>query len=231
MKKFLLDDKEIKYEITRKNVKNINIRVKPDSVVYISANSSVSERYIQELLLKNKEFILKALRKFESQHQNSDSLSEIRYLGQKYPVEIKNLPGETVLFMNGRFTVKTPAQLPEGEKHIRSLIEEWKLCRCREYFSRIYLDVYQSFSVHGYHLPMSQISIKNMKTRWGSCNVKNANLSINSKLIEYPEGCIYAVFYHELMHMVHHNHSEDFYRDLTAICPEYRRWDYILKDK
>jgi hypothetical protein len=44
IKKILLNNREVEYELERKRVKNINLRIRSDGSVYVSANSAVPER-------------------------------------------------------------------------------------------------------------------------------------------------------------------------------------------
>ena len=58
--------KKIKYILERKQVKNINLRVRPDGSVRVSASSRIDTSYIDDFVLSKVEFILKALEIFES---------------------------------------------------------------------------------------------------------------------------------------------------------------------
>ncbi len=56
---------EIEYNLSYKNVKNINLRIKPDGSVNVSANRLIPQRVIDEFVLSKAEFIFKAIKKFE----------------------------------------------------------------------------------------------------------------------------------------------------------------------
>lgn len=56
---------EIKYNLSYKNVKNINLRIKPDGSVNVSANRFIPQKIIDEFLLSKAEFIFKTIKKFE----------------------------------------------------------------------------------------------------------------------------------------------------------------------
>ena len=57
----LLDEKKVQYNLERKKVKNINLRIKPDGSIYVSANNLVSQEKIEKFLIEKSEFIFKAL--------------------------------------------------------------------------------------------------------------------------------------------------------------------------
>ncbi len=70
-----------------------------------------------------------------------------------------------------------------------------------------------------YNLPYTKLTVRRMKTRWGSCSSRN-NISLNSSLIFLPEALIRYVCLHELVHTVHKNHSQVFWAALTGILPD-----------
>ena len=74
-----------------------------------------------------------------------------------------------------------------------------------------------------------RITIRNQKTRWGSCSSKG-NLNFNCLLMLFPDDVINSVVVHELCHRKHMNHSAAFYAEVEKIFPEYRRCQKWLKE-
>ena len=64
-KEIVLNGKRIEYELQRKDVKNINLRIKADRTIFLSANPRVSEQIIEEFIESKSEYILKALDHYE----------------------------------------------------------------------------------------------------------------------------------------------------------------------
>jgi len=62
----------------------------------------------------------------------------------------------------------------------------------------------------------NKLSLKNIKSRWGSCSRKN-NLNLSIHLMRLPDHLIDYVILHELVHTVHHNHSKQFWAMLDKV--------------
>ena len=75
----------------------------------------------------------------------------------------------------------------------------------------------------------ARISIREQKTRWGSCSSKG-DLNFNWRLILAPEEVLDYVVVHELAHRREMNHSKAFYAIVESVLPDYRRAQKWLKD-
>jgi predicted metal-dependent hydrolase len=77
---------------------------------------------------------------------------------------------------------------------------------------------------HG--LRVTRISIRNQRTRWGSCG-RDGHITLNWRLVLMPDAVRDYVLIHELMHLRRLDHSPAFWRLVEAACPDYRdarRW-------
>ena len=74
----------------------------------------------------------------------------------------------------------------------------------------------------------NKVSIRNQRTRWGSCSSKN-NISLNMKLLHLPDQLIDYILLHELVHTRVKNHSKDFWNELETVVPNARTVDQQLR--
>ena len=86
VRKIQVGEKIIEYNLIRKNVKRINMRVKLDGTVWISANDSEPISKIEAFIIKNADEILKFI---EDIKNLKELTNEIYILGEKIPVIIK----------------------------------------------------------------------------------------------------------------------------------------------
>lgn len=85
---------------------------------------------------------------------------------------------------------------------------------------------------HGFQI--KDIRVKDMKTRWGSCSSKG-NINLNLHLMRLPGHLVDYVIFHELVHTIHPNHSEAFWKELDKfagnskkLSKETRSWGSVL---
>ena len=78
-------------------------------------------------------------------------------------------------------------------------------------------------------LEYGRITITSAKTRFGSCS-SSKNLSFSYRLMLYPEAAIDYVVVHELAHLVHMNHSKNFYDLIAKYLPDYKEYRRMLKE-
>lgn len=81
-----------------------------------------------------------------------------------------------------------------------------------------------------YNFSYKRISIKNQKTRWGSCSSKG-NLNFNYKIALLPDELVDYIIVHEICHLGQMNHSEKFWELVAKTIPEYKKHHRTLKSR
>jgi predicted metal-dependent hydrolase len=104
---------------------------------------------------------------------------------------------------------------PEIERKLRIEAKEY-LTEKTEYYARIM------------GIKYGRITITGAKTRFGSCNNKG-DIAYSYRLMLFPEKAREYVVVHELSHILHFNHSIDFYREIERIFPDYKERKRLLK--
>ncbi|MEO8523061.1 MAG: SprT family zinc-dependent metalloprotease, partial [Acidobacteriota bacterium] len=81
-------------------------------------------------------------------------------------------------------------------------------------------------ALHG--LKVAGISIRNQRSRWGSCS-RHGRIALNYRLLQMPPAISDYVLLHELMHLREQNHSRRFWRQVAQVCPAFREAERWLK--
>lgn len=221
------DGSEIQYELTRKPVRNINLRVKEDGTLRISANSRVSAARVEEFIISEQGFISRALDRIRARSEKSASTAELlKWLGAEYPVRVFSSGRECAVLEQQEMRVFTRDPQPE---HVQEMLRGWLAENFTQLCRELNGEVRRSLEESGQKPPPTRIAIKDMKSRWGSCTWAKGHISINFRLYAYPRDTVLSVFWHEYAHYWHHDHSARFYAFLEEHYPEYRRWNSLLK--
>jgi len=224
--------KVIEFELYRKNVKNVNVNVKPDMTVMISANEKVPVEFIMNFVKSRAPWILKNIKYFKKTQPYENSKEYVsgetfKYLGKQYRLKVFVSEKEEVKYFRGfiHLYVKDKTNYERKEK----LMETWFKQRSEVVFDESLDRVYPLVEKHGILNPT--IMIKVMKARWGSCIKDKNTILLNHELIKAPKYCIDYVVLHELIHFIEGNHNKDFYNLMTVLMPDWRDRKEILDEE
>lgn len=227
----LLGDRTVAYELIRKKVKNINLRIYPDGKIKISAGSKVPIETIEAFIRSRTAFIIGALDRYKVAEENAP---KERSFEDNDSVRLFD-EGLTLKIKEGK---KNRAERCENELWIivrdktdRAIIEKTLDSFFKQELAKkidvVLPEVHKRFEEFDVDLP--EIKIRRMKSRWGSCNTAKKIITVNLALAEYPLDCLEFVLAHELSHLVHPDHSKQFYATLTAIMPDWKERKNTLR--
>lgn len=225
-------NEEIKFTLTRKDVKNINLRVNPNLEVLVSANDSVPLDFIKGFVLSKAKWIENRLDYYKKTQDIKQGEKEyvsgeaFRYLGRQYRLKVFESDEERVKYYRGYIHLYIKRLKDFNKKEL--LIEKWYEERSQIIFKDSLDRMYER--VKSYDIEYPQLDIRKMSSRWGSCYSENKKIILNSSLIKAPKDCIDYVVLHELIHFKYKNHTNDFYRLLDILMPDWMEKKKILDE-
>lgn len=104
---------------------------------------------------------------------------------------------------------------PGFDKRLRAIAAAELPARCAELAGQ-----------HG--VTISRVTIRNQRSRWGSCSPSGA-IALNWRLVQMPPFVSDYVILHELMHVREPNHSRRFWREVAAVCAQWREAEKWLR--
>ena len=226
------EGKQIPYELERKNVKNLNLHVRRDGSVYVSANKLVPVEQVDAFLESKVSFILNAQKRFAEQAQYRPQPKQY-VSGETFYIQGRGLRLQVVQAAKDQISsdgvhlylqVRDPMDFEKKKRMVSRFIDQ----QCRQVFGEIVAEVYPIFQKYGVAMPT--LRIRDMETRWGSCLAKKGIITLNKRLLEAPRHCIEYVVTHEFCHFIHPNHSKQYYAFLTMLMPDWRERKKVLDE-
>lgn len=221
----IVGNAEINYKTIRSRRKTITLIVDPEEGVIVRVPERLTDSQIREIVREKFNWIIRKqeeLKKIKSVNVKEFINGEkLPFLGQLYKLEVIETVGTrgvSVALKDGKFQIKVPSNLKcenRREEIKRRLVEWYKKEARTKYKERV--EHYRKKLGVSYN----KISIRDQKTRWGSCSNKG-NLNFNWRLIMAPPPILDYIVVHELAHFVHANHGDDFWKLVESVIPDYR---------
>lgn len=219
----------IPFDILFLNRKTMEIAVHPDQRVVVKAPSGTDIEIIKERLIKRARWIKRQQNYFGQFAPRTPARWYVGgethlYLGRQYRLKIGAGEINQVKLVKGFFVITVNGdQAPE---HVKPLLDKWYAQKASDRFQEILDRCLPEFQRMGISAP--KLSIRRMKTRWGSLSPKGT-LTLNVELIRAPKECIEYVITHELCHLKHRQHDASFYRLLEQRMPDWERRKHKLE--
>jgi len=207
-------------EIIKKDVKHFNLKVKPNCEVILTAPTNSNRRDIEYILKKRANWIDRQIAFFDEHRERYIkeyvSGENFCYLGRNYRLKVIESLDEEIKLQKDYLQIFVKDRADYTKK--QQLIKEWYTQKAKIHFQKA-IEKYKPIVKK----EITTLRIKEMKTRWGSCNPAKGYINLNLKLIEKPTECIEYVVFHELAHLIHPNHSVKFYNYLSLYMPDWKR--------
>jgi len=219
------DGQAIHFIIHRKKVKNVNLRVYHDSSIIVSAHENVPYDLIEKFIYQKAPWIIKNINRFDRKRcldweKNCRDGDYLQYLGRQYRLIVNpSMSEDSVLLGEGEillFVNKVDDVAAKGE-----LLDAWFKRQAKIVFQDALDRMLSLFNCHS-KLERPKLTIRTMKTRWGSCSWNKQKITLNTRLIAFPLECIEYVVLHELVHFIHQRHNHAFYDFLSSMMPEWK---------
>lgn len=233
-----LNEYTFECEVTYKRIKNIIIKFKDKDTLLVSSPKYISERKLIKEIESMSKWIIKNREKLELKNdyklakELNETDKEYYYYGIRYDLKFTcDLDKyNEMINSNNKFIIAGNASINNDEKYILAYTGNKKWIKdLSKYEKDIFFDKIKFYfskelnELKNYNLPVSKIKIKTLKSAWGICHTVKKEITLNRRLVNHKEECLRYVIIHELCHLVHANHSKEFYKIIESVMPEYKR--------
>ena len=209
--KYDFDDFIVDVVIINKKIKNIYFRVDEESRLVITCPKYMNEIDIKNMIKKNEKSLKKMI--IKSLKRKKDS-GKFKYLGKSYEIIfVSNL--DKVGFKEDKVYTKDLDSLEQFVKQESMHVFTGEIGICEKCFA---------------NLPQFSLKVRNMKTRWGVCNTRKKQITLNTKLLGYELWIIDYVIIHEMCHFFEGSHNKNFWNLVGQACPKYKEARKALRE-
>jgi hypothetical protein len=216
-----LGEHNIDYNLKRSKRKTLGMTVNSKGHLIVTAPDYIPLDKVEEVLRKRKGWILEKMEEKACNLQIQPkrkfiSGEAIHLFGKQYSLKIieSNYLGFEKKIDQLIFKMEDTSQ---AEK----IVSGWLLTEFKDLIAIKTEECLEIFNKrHSLELSPT-FKVRKMSKRWGSCTSEGVIL-LNPKLVAASVECIEYVIFHELSHLLHEDHSEDFYRVLKGSCPNYK---------
>lgn len=209
------------------NYKNLTLKVlPPHGSIRISApkyaTKSAIVAFVENHLPKIEQMQDEVKRRYQDQIKRYET-GEIHYLwGQGYPLKVVEQTGPSSCQLKDDMLLLT-IKPGMGQAERAQLMTAFYRQALKDQLAitgpkmMAHMDVWAN-----------EFRVKQMKTRWGTCNIQKKRIWITLNLVIAPLICLEAVVVHELVHLIETNHTKRFYQLMDAYFPKWQEANAIL---
>ncbi len=223
MNKFYIvkvNDKLIPIQIIKK--KKINkITIKPDPLkgqIVVSTPKYSTYNFAMSFVKKHIDWVHDIFDEHKKQNSIAD-LKTITLAGKEYHINYQEKDINKIKIIDNTIYI-TCNNIEKGQTMFFNKIK--KLAKAE--ITKVVDNFCQELGVS-----YNRISIKDTNSRWGSCS-KEKNLNFSWRIVLAPEFAFHSVCAHEVCHLLHMNHSQEFWQCLEKLCPNYKEGHKFMEE-
>ena len=225
MNKITIENIDI--ELVRKKIKNIHLTVyPPDGRVRLAVPVHISDEAAKNFVVSKLSWINKQRKKYSTykpQPEKEFVSGEIHhFLGEEYVLNVIETTGKQhVELNNNKFMdmyVRKGSTIVKREK----ILTEFYRDNLKEMIPP-YIEKWEKIM----GVTVNEFGVKLMKTRWGTCNVRDKRIWINLELAKKNPKFLEYILVHEMVHLLEKSHNQVFKNYMTKFLPNWKN----LKDE
>jgi predicted metal-dependent hydrolase len=221
----------IPIQVIRKPIKNLHLAVyPPKGRVRVSAPLQATDDNIRLVVVTRLNWIKQQQAQFQAQPrqpQREMVSGETHYLwGQGYLLEVIERHGRHEIIIKNNKTLQLFVNPGTSTPNRIRVLNEWYRQQIKQQIPNL-LNHWQPIIGE----QVADWGIKKMKTKWGSCNIKQRRIWLNLELAKKPLDCLEYVVVHEIVHLLERYHNHTFKAYMNQFLPQWRLRQDILNQE
>lgn len=220
----------LEVQVVRKEIKNVHIGVyPPNGRLRVAAPSHLSDDNVRLAVIAKLGWIKKQQASFLAQPRQSQRemvTGESHYLwGHRYRLEVIERHGKHELIVKNSHKLLLAVSPGTTRANRELVLNHYYRATLKE---RIPDLIAKWEPIIGRHV--AEWGIKQMKTKWGSCNIHAKRIWLNLELAKKPPECLEYVLVHEMVHLLERHHNQPFLAYMDKFMPQWQHARHVLND-
>jgi hypothetical protein len=212
---------DICFELERSGRRTLGITVRADGSVVVRAPQSADLPKIEERVRKRASWIIAQQARAERYRPRTpprtfEEGETHLHLGRQYRLSVELGLAQGVRIEGDRIVLSM--HRPNRRQERADLLRAWRYSQAKTLYPKRLARLFEPFVSYG--TPLPRLIIRDLTQRWGSLTDRG-NMVLSRDLIQAPRACIDYVITHELCHIVHADHGDEFRRLLSEVMPDH----------
>jgi len=214
-------------DVVRKRIKNMHLSVYPPTGrVRIAAPLNVDDAAVKLFAISKLAWIKKNQRKFEQQERQSPRAFAEReshyFEGRRYLLRVTEHEAPPKVIIKTKTYIDLYVRPNTSIEQRQIILNEWYRKQLKNQIPELIAKWEKTIGV-----TVSDWGVKQMKTKWGTCNIEQKRIWINLELAKKPLHCLEYIIVHEIIHLFERHHNARFLLLMEKYLP---KWKYSKEE-
>jgi predicted metal-dependent hydrolase len=212
----------VEIDVIRKDIKNMHLAVyPPHGRIRLAVPMKTDEEVVRLFAINKLGWIKKHVKSFQEQARETKrdyvSGESLFFQGIRYILEVEEKEGYSSVKFEGTKKIKLKVKKGATTEEKAIVMREW-------YRKQLKIQVEPLIEKWEKIIGVSsnEWGVKQMKTKWGSCNTSSKKIWLNLELAKKPQVCLEYILVHELVHLHERNHNDRFVALMDKFMPKWR---------
>ena len=214
----------ITVDVVRKDIKNIHLAVyPPNGRVRIAVPERTKEDTIRLYIISKLSWIKKHRKKFKEQERVAPreylSRESHYFSGRRYLLNIIHTDTSPKVIIRNKQNIDLYMRKNTAKEKREKILNEWYREELKKKIPKLAAKWETKTGIKA-----NEYKVKQMKTKWGSCNSSAKRIWLNLELAKKPDNCLEYIIVHELIHLRERHHNEKFRAYLDKFMPQWKAY-------
>lgn len=212
----------IKIDVIRKDIKNMHLAVyPPNGRIRIAAPLRINDEAIRLFAISKIAWIKRQQRKFQEQDRETNreySTRESHYfLGKRFLLNVVEQNAAPKVILRNKTYIDLFLRPGASVEKREEIMNEWYRAELKKLIPSIIKKYEKQLGVE-----CNDWGVKQMKTKWGTCNIEKKRIWVNLELAKKPIICLEYIILHELIHLIERHHNNNFLAYMEKYMPQWK---------